>query len=652
MTDALRPRLWPADLPARALAICSVAQLALLLIHNLGSDAAGHPLQVSPVNALMLQAPMYAVGLLVPASLWSAACWLFPRLRRGWNAIGTLVAFLLMFVAVLDLGMQRFRGERIALNHFATYGTGGVMNSDWVRPVLNAAAPTTMTFAVLLVACAMLVLSHRSLASDTGNPRRATATFALLALACWIPPRFAYYHQRDMARPPQAVLLGDVIRRPWRPPSGDESDVRTALRTLLDPDATTQWLSDSFPVFHAAPLATSPGFGVAQQDPPDIVIFSIESLRGRDVGWGFGDRRGADSPTPHLDSLAAQSVTFPRYISNGEPSPRGFITLHAGVWEHGNLFIVANRQAVALDAIPQGLRQAGYHTVALWGGNPSFDNQLTWARRWYDDVFFERRDNRVFYFRTTPDHELMDRAIARIDAHDRDRGRQPLFIYVASNGTHTPFDLEEGAAVPADVPPSTDPQRRYDLTLRNADAQIARVIARLRARARWRNTVVIVTGDHSDRTAETADQRWRGMPTDALVASSALVFGPEALVGRPRVLSFPASHVDLTSTIRAWFGDTTATPTMGRDLFDTSRVASRHAIAINSRGYRLDRGGYTLMVDSKDPRVFGAWRSFTGESPQLVPLNTTPFAANAPGQLHTVIQYWSALVDGNRVRPH
>jgi arylsulfatase A-like enzyme len=245
----------------------------------------------------------------------------------------------------------------------------------------------------------------------------------------------------------------------------------------------------------------------------------------------------------------------------------------------------------------------------------------------------------------------MDTVIQRVTWHDRERPNQPLFMYVASNGTHTPFELEPGAAVPGDVPPSADRQRRYDLTLRNVDAQIARVVEHLRARPRWNNTVIIVTGDHADRTSEPADARWRGMPTDAQVATAALIFAPPSLIGRPRSLDFTASHVDLFATIGSWFGDTAASAGMGRDIFDSARVGDRQAVSINSRGYRWDRGGFTLMVDSKDPSVFGAWRSFTGEEPRSVPLTSTLFPPDAPSRLHSAIQYWSSLVDANRVRP-
>ena len=187
--------------------------------------------------------------------------------------------------------------------------------------------------------------------------------------------------------------------------------------------------------------------------------------------------------------------------------------------------------------------------------------------------------------------------------------------------------------------------------LRNADAQIGRVVARLRARPRWNNTVVIVVGDHADRTNEQGDARWRGMPTDALVATAAFIYGPRRLIGEPRTVLATTSHVDFLPTIMNWLGDTSAVATMGRDLFDTTGAATREVVSVNSRGYRIDRGGSTLMVDSRDPKIFGAWKSFTGESPVLVPLSETPFAADEPERLHLRIGYWTYLVDNNRVRP-
>lgn len=624
-------------------------QCLALGLQSVGHDPAGQPLQVSPLNALMLQVPLYLYSLLVMVAAWYAALAVVPRGRRLIDAAGSLLAILLLFVVLLDLGMQRFRGERLSLRHVTAYGTSSVLNSDWIMPVMDTPGPMGLSVALLLVgsvlvASAWMACSAQPLGSAA---RRAVAAGALAGLA-WLPPQIAYYHQRDMARSPVAVLLDEWLypQRPLDP--ADAQRMRTELRAQLSRARTGGWLDDSFPIWRAGQRSPSPAFAAAAAAPPDIVLFVVESLRGRDVGWGFGPPRG---DTPHLDSLARDGVTFPHYIASGEPSPRGFITIHAGVWEHGQVFIVANRPGLSVDELPLRLRGHGYRTEALYGGNPAFDNQLTWARRTYDHVGFEERGNSLFYFRTTPDRDLMDVALTRIAEHDRQRAGQPLFMYVASNGTHTPFHLEEGAAVAPDVPPSEDRQRRYDLALRNVDAQIGRVVAALRARPRWRNTVIIVVGDHADQTTEPSDPRWGGMPTDARVATAALFHGPAALIGRPRALSFPASHLDLLPTMLSWLGDTTAAALMGRDLFDTTAVEARQAIAVNARGYRLDRGGFTLMVDARDPKIFGAWKSFTGERPALLALDATPFAADEPARFHDRLRFWSALVDRNRVRP-
>jgi arylsulfatase A-like enzyme len=353
--------------------------------------------------------------------------------------------------------------------------------------------------------------------------------------------------------------------------------------------------------------------------------------------------------TPNLDSLAARAVVFPRYISNGEPSPRGFITINTGQWEHRWGFIIANFPNLRMDAIPARLRAHGYHTMALWGGNPSFDNQLTWARRWYDERVFDQPENRLFYFKTTPDRVLMDRVIDRVRAHDRAAPGQPFFAYVASNGTHTPYELEEGAAVRGGAVPPADPQRRYDLCLENADAQIGRVIRFLRTRPRWNNTVIVVIGDHSDRTDDVLDARWRGMPVDPAVWTAALVYGPARLVGAPRRDEITASHVDLMPTVLAWIGDHGVTATVGHDLFAPIPDSERSARSVNSRGYRLDRGGFTLLVDSHDPSVHYAFRSFPRGAPALLPLAQTPFAPDEPQRLTDEMNYWSELVEADRV---
>ncbi|MEI6738744.1 MAG: sulfatase-like hydrolase/transferase [Gemmatimonadaceae bacterium] len=625
-----------------------------LIAHDIGRDPAGHALQVSVGNALMLQLPLYLSTLALLMAVWSAMAKGWPRRRPLVDALAVFLCVALVWLTQLDLGMQRFRGERIALAHLRLYGSGQVINSDWILPLLEM--PVTLALLLgLAVGTSVWLLwpwRPRAILARTAISGRVPLFWLGVAILGQLPGRMAYDHQRVMALSPVESLLREAMTAPRVYSAAEERSARDAMRQWLDPLGRRPWPSETAPLWHSPDWSTVPQAGAAAQAPPDILLFTVESLRGHDVGWGFAPRPAGQSVTPQLDALAREAVTFPHWIASGEPSPRGFITLHTGMWEHGSGFIIANYPELCVDALPQRLRSAGYHTMAIWGGNPSFDNQLTWARRWYDDLDFERPGNELFYFRTRSDREVMDHLLQRVAAHDATRPGQPFFAYVASNGTHTPYTLEDPAPeIEATTATTLTRQARYDRVLRNVDAQIGRVITALRQRSRWRNTVVIVVGDHADRTDEPDDRQWTGTPTDALVGTAALIYGPSALVGPPRVNPMTASHVDLLPTVLSWLGDTAAFTTMGRSVFDTARVSAREAVSINSRGVRLDRGGYSLLVAREDPSRFRAWRAFTGEQPVPLPLSATPFAPDTPHQLLERVRYWSHLVEHDRVRP-
>ncbi len=318
---------------------------------------------------------------------------------------GLAGALALLVIVPMDFAFQHFRGERITLSIMRTYGPGGILNSDVAGPVLHDPWYPAITLGIpfiALIGFAVLVRAARNRATRALS-WRSVATCAALSAAFYAPTLFAWYHQRDMVMPPEVVIARELLPKERISPERELAG-RADLRAFLDPAGKSRWLSDSFPLLRTVPASPPPG------DPPDIIIFAIESLRGRDVGYGLHPPSGP-SPTPRLDALARESVVFPKYIANGEPTPRGFITINAGVWEHKTAFIIANFPNLALDALPARLRSHGYRTMALWGGNPSFDNQLGFARRWYDEVDYELPGNGGFYFHTRPDSLVMNHLI-------------------------------------------------------------------------------------------------------------------------------------------------------------------------------------------------------------------------------------------------
>lgn len=625
----------------RAFVTAGLAQTALLLLQDFGRDPTGHPLQSSPIVALGIQLPEYAMPLLAGTAVW-AALHVIADARRApaWvhrviGAVGLLWTAATLVIVVLDLGMQRFRAEPLSWNHFASYSAAGaLLNSNTAAPILEQRGALAVTVAILVVA---LVALARAAWSEPGVPRaREPLLWAFAIAVAWMPTRLAWYHQRDLLQSPIARLWRTRHPQARRSPE-DERRTRDALRRALDPSGRDVWLSDEYPLLRRAGRASgSAMWGRAIADPPDVVVLAIESLRGRDAGWGYGGRRGADSPTPSLDSLAADGVRYPFWIAGGDPSPRGYITLHTGVWEHPRLFITANFPALRVDAFPEFLRRRGYRAVALWSATPSFDNQLGTARRWYDETLFDREGAQRLYFRSTPDSVTVDRAMHWVDAHDAARPARPFVLYLATDGTHTPFPLPEGASDPGTR------QGRYDLALRDTDHQLGRLVAALRRRPRWRNTVVLVVGDHGDLTDDAVESDLRGYPIDPVAVTSAFLVGPASLIGMPRVDTSAVGHADWFATVRSWFADTSAAVWMGHDLFDTT--LDRSAVAVDSRGYRRQRNDGGLIVDANDPARWWSWHGH--ETPRLG-AGPSPSAVS----LSEWLRYWGELVEADRVLP-
>lgn len=125
------------DIVERTMLLIAVAQGAALLLHDLGRDPAGHPLQVSVVNALMLQLPLYLSALGGQGTVWALAAMRWPRARMIIDPLGAIIATIVIIVTQVDLGMQRFRGERLSIHHLQLYGSANVADTDWIRPVLD-----------------------------------------------------------------------------------------------------------------------------------------------------------------------------------------------------------------------------------------------------------------------------------------------------------------------------------------------------------------------------------------------------------------------------------------------------------------------------------------------------------------------------------
>jgi arylsulfatase A-like enzyme len=472
----------------------------------------------------------------------------------------------------------------------------------------------------------------------------------ILGAAAWLQriPASVSPVSRVTMQPPEVTFY-----RTWsgRDKTVPPPEAASLIRRVLTPEAGQQWTDDHWPLIHTLPAAPA-----RVDDPPDVIVIAIESLRARHLGY-INPAQAA--VTPQLNQLARDSVQFPRYISNGYPSAPGFFALHTGTVPHRNRTVTAEFTTTAFDALPRRLKDFGYHRVAIWGGNVNMGNQFAWARQWYDEVDFDIPGNESGYYYSRGDAETFRVLKDHISRRDQASSRQPLFMFVATAGTHGPFTTAHAVFTQAEdaaeaepfreLVATTDRAENYDHMLRLLDRQIGLLREFLARRDRANNTVLIICGDHSVSVTERVEYSIRNFPTDGAVWTTALIHGPQKLVGPPRTLDFPASAADLLPTVLAMAGDNRPRAGMGADLFGSLPPAKRMAVAVREDGYRLDRGGWSLFVSAADPSDYFVHRSFEDRERTRASDPGGPFTAQDARDLHAAVQGWSWLVEQNRV---
>jgi len=602
----------------------------LLIAFRLTGVAVRHLLQ--PTTAIgdrfgqfLPAASAHAGALLVLIGLLLALSRAWPAGRRV-IAMAACVAFaLLMIAGQADLTVATITGAPLTPTLFRTFrGIHVVTSNEFLEPLkANAALAGGGLVLFLAVVAWMTRLIRRNwkAAAQTSWPE-ATATIVAGAALLSLPSAITW------PGPPPPIEV--AFAREWlgldrTSLRGSESDAIRDLRGIVGLPAGAAWLSDEYPLVYQWTDATRP---VASR--PDIVVVMIESLRAD----ALGDSGGRPSVTPNLDALARRGVVFPTFTSNGFPSAPSVLAFHCSAWPHRRKEIITDFSDRRFDSLPSRLRDSGYDTTYI-GADPHFDHQDHWLPSWYSTVI-----DLVASGEAPTDRNILARGIAEIRRHDTAAPVTPLFEFISTYSTHYPFRLPDDAGQ-RPLPTSEPLEPRYRQVLAYTDREIGRLLAFLETRERRDRTILIVLGDHGFYMDL---RRTSGLPENDNISTTAIIVGPEYLVGPPRRILAPASHVDMLPTVLALVGDRRPSAALGSDLFGPPRNGMRSAMAVRPGGIRLDREGASVLVDARTPTLAINRISFPGVMPATA--SAMPLSA---ASLTDLVADWSYLIERNRV---
>lgn len=316
-------------------------------------------------------------------------------------------------------------------------------------------------------------------------------------------------------------------------------------------------------------------FGREEWQPPDVVIFLVDTLR---ADWTQPHGFELET-TPHLKALAGESVVFEQASSPGPWTLPSVTSIFTGrhVVEHN---VVHDRVKLPERAttLAELLRDWGYDTLsyhhnpyagANWGNDQGFAvseriEHLT------DGVtmqgFYEELTPRPYflYVHNTEPH----------DPHNAARGRfrevfEPVddgFLQEYGNLVKSYRHLTRVDYARNAQPGTTDNSEAqiekmarlnelrssvhniYSIAVRDADARIGSLVATIKKKGRWNDTLFIVLADHGEEMADHGGWQHDQSVYQELIHVPLIVHFPDGRWGGRRVKT-PVSLVDVMPTV-------------------------------------------------------------------------------------------------------
>jgi len=321
--------------------------------------------------------------------------------------------------------------------------------------------------------------------------------------------------------------------------------IAIAIGIISSGAARAQTAADQSSIAKSARSATpsSTGRPSVRARPSSVLLVTFDTVRADRVGV-YGARNIA---TPVLDALAADGVFFERAISQVPLTWPSHSVIFTGLYPFQNG--VQDFTGQPLDArfrtVAQAFRQKGFITGGVissfaldqsWGLARGFD--------FYDDVFSrDAYENRELGLVERKAGESLDHALAWL----KKASGKPFFFWLHLYDAHSPYNPPE--------PFKTQyADRPYDGEIAYMDHELGRLIAWLKARQLYDNTVILVVSDHGESLGEHGE-REHGFFVYNSTVHIPLIVKPQKESGiRPGRVARPVETTAIAPTLLAMAG--------------------------------------------------------------------------------------------------
>ena len=411
----------------------------------------------------------------------------------------------ILLLTLLDNETQRFLGGHLTFGLVDTYKDTSsiIVFYDYVANDLSVPYLQFVVLVLMLPATYGLYRLFRKLyrlrADDTCGNRFCLKKSVIAMLVFYIASyTFVYFIWTGNARmtklrPVVSLIYNDlfVTQKTGGLAEADLANYRASYQNLwqkVEGDSLWQFVDSDvgnhLPLYRVPTqaLLQSERLAAQREKKPNFILVLMESQRG--LNTGYMNPQIQPTPTPFMDSLAANSHVWLRMHTSGVPTTGGVLSTHLGIPHHSRLAEATDLAHVTLPSFVSVLTENGYSTHYMSAADPAWDNLGVWMAKWYTAQHYnrEREDDSTF----------MDHAIEYVRDTLSKEGK-PFLATLMTRSNHYPFNFAAGMT---DEEKNRPLQERINVTMGYADRQLARFIRAVENEEWYKNTYVIVMADH------------------------------------------------------------------------------------------------------------------------------------------------------------
>ena len=293
--------------------------------------------------------------------------------------------------------------------------------------------------------------------------------------------------------------------------------------------------------------------GAGPEQHYNVVLITIESMSASFM-QSFGNKRNL---TPVLDALSKESLFFTNLYATGTRTVYGLSATSLSVPPLPGNSIVRRPENEGLFTLGSVLGQHGYDSRFLYGGYGYFDNMNHFfgsnGYRVVDRSELAPDESTFTNVWGVSDEDLYRRVIRENDAAFATG--KPFFDHVMTTSNHRPFTYPDGRI---DMPSHSG---RFG-AVKYTDYAIGKFLAEARTKPWFKNTLFVITADHTANSAGKQDLDPAGYHIPLLIYAPGIV--------QPRRVDTLTSQIDIPPTIlglmnlnyesRFWGQDAIKTP--------------------------------------------------------------------------------------------